>query len=239
MKILIDDIKLNLLLEQKKNYIGKKVAWDSILSACSFLISVLFASYKDTWIIPGLAFKIFFIIIGIFFTVKAVLDVFSSLKNSYSYEDLLKDINTLNEITHNHSIVAIRDSFNEYSNRFLVYDDPQWQCTLFINYKDNINNERYIKDHISRELKVDVSSINIRYISQNISEKVSGRDNQRKVYCHKLFLAKIENIPENMKKDTFECDGRTYHWKSIVDLERDNVAMKKNSDIIQFVKENI
>lgn len=239
MKILIDNVKLNLLLEQKKKFIGKEVTWDSVLSACSFLISVVFASYNNIWIIPGLAFKITFMLAGVIFTVKAVLDVWNSIKNSYSYADLLKDINTLNEITHNHSIVAIRDSFNKYPNRFLLYDDPKWECRLFINYKDNVNNESFIKDHIFRELKVDITKIKINYISQIISEKVSGRDNQKKVYCHKLFLATIDEFPEYMKKDTFECDGRTYHWKSIVELENDGTAMEKNSDIIRFVKENI
>ena len=93
MKILIDDVKLNLLLEQKKSFIGKKVAWDSILSASSFLLSAIFASYGDIWIIPGLAFKIVFLLIGCIFTAKAILDVLKSSKNSYSYQDLLKDIN--------------------------------------------------------------------------------------------------------------------------------------------------
>lgn len=239
MKILIDDVKLNLLLERKKNFIGNKIAWDSILSACSFLVSVIFASYDNIWKIPGLAFKIVFLIVGIGFTIKAVVDVWNTKKNSYTYDDLLKDINTLNEITHNHSIVAIRDSFNEYPNRFLVYDDLNWKCKLFINYKDNINNESFIKDHIFRELKVDMAEIEVKYVSQNISEKISGSDNEKKVYCHKLFLTTIENFPENMKKDTFICDGRTYHWKSIVELEKDKSAMEKNADIIQFVKESI
>lgn len=31
MKILIDDVKLNLLLEQKKQFIGKTIVWDSVL----------------------------------------------------------------------------------------------------------------------------------------------------------------------------------------------------------------
>ena len=147
--------------------------------------------------------------------------------------------NKLNEITHNHSIIAIQDTFNEYPNRFLVYDDPQWQCQLFINYKDNENNESFIKDHVSRELKVDISSITVKYISKIISQKVSGRDNKEKVYCHKLFLVKLKDIPKHMRNDTFECHNRIYHWQSILDLENDNEAMKKNSDIIRFVKENI
>lgn len=239
MKILIDDVKLNLLLEQKKKFIGKKVAWDNILSAGSFVISALFASYEDLWGIPGIVFKILFLSIGCFFTGKAIIDVCKSSKNSYNYEDLLKDINTLNEITHNHSIVAIRDTFNDFPNRFLVYDDPKWKCKLFINYKDNVNNDSFIKDHISRELKVDVSKIKVRYISQLISEKVSGSDNLKKVYCHKLFSTTIDAFPDFMKHNSFECDGKVYHWMSIVELENDEVAMQKNSDIIAFIKDNI
>lgn len=237
--ILVDEIKLNLLLEQKKNYIGKKVAWDSFLSAFSFLISVIAASYKNIWIMPGAVIKTIFVIMGVFFAGKSIRDIYDSKHNGYSYTDLLQDINKLNEITHDHSIVAIQDTFNEYPNRFLVYDDIQWKCKLFINYKDNMNNESFIKDHLSRELKVDSSSITIKYISQIISEKISGRDNMPKMYCHKLFLAQIENIPEHMRSNTFECDGRTYHWNSILDLENDDEAVKKNSDIIHFVKENI
>lgn len=239
MKLLIDDIKLNLLLEQKKSFIGKKVAWDSILSAVSFLISVVFASYSNIWIIPGWIFKTIFLIIGCIFTAKAVIDVIKSKKNSYSYEDLLKDINTLNEITHDHSIVAVRDTFNKYPNRFLVYDDTAWGCELFINYRDNVNNGAHITDHFSREMKIDTSDLRIEYVSQLISEKISGRDNKNKVYRHNLFLMEIKNFPEYMKNDVFECNGIKYYWKSISELENDNNAMSKNSDIIRFVKDKI
>lgn len=239
MKLLIDNVKLNLLLEQKKSFIGKKVAWDSILSASSFLISVLFATYKDLWGISGIIFKYIFLFIGIVFTCKAIYDVCKSKLNNYSYEDLLEDINKLNEITHDHSIVAIRDTFNSYANRFLVYQDDEWDCKLFINYRDNINNEIFIKEHISRELKIDEQKLAIEQVSQLLSEKISGRDNKKKVYFHKLFSVKIDEFPEFMKQDFFECDGRTYFWKSIAELEKDPKAMEKNSDIIGFVKDKI
>lgn len=90
MKLLIDEVKLNLLLEQKKNFIGKKVVWDSALSAVSFLVSVFLANYNDILEIPGVVFKTVFLLIGCFFTVKAIIDVVRSVKNSYCYEDLLK-----------------------------------------------------------------------------------------------------------------------------------------------------
>lgn len=123
MKILIDDIKLNLLLEQKKQFIGRKVAWDSVLSAFSFLISVLLASYSDFLGVSGTVFKTVFVLLGIGFSTKSVFDIVKSSKNNYNFEDLLKDINKLNEIAHSHSIVVIKDTFNKFPNRFLVYED--------------------------------------------------------------------------------------------------------------------
>ena len=42
MKILIDDVKLNLLLETKKSFIGKNVAWDSFLEKINHAISCIF-----------------------------------------------------------------------------------------------------------------------------------------------------------------------------------------------------
>jgi hypothetical protein len=91
MKILIDDVKLNLLLETKKSFIGKNVAWDSFLSAFSFLISVLLASYRDFFGLPGIALKTVFVVLGVGFTFKSLADIHDSSKNNYScvYSDVV------------------------------------------------------------------------------------------------------------------------------------------------------
>ena len=99
MKILLDDVKLTLLLEQKKQFIGTHIVWDSILSAASFLISVLLATYPDILFLSGTVLKTVFVMLGLIFTGKSILDVHSSLKNSYTHEDLFSDINKLNEIS--------------------------------------------------------------------------------------------------------------------------------------------
>ncbi len=111
MKLLIDEIKLNLLLEQKKQFIGKQVVWDSVLSAVSLLISVILASYSDFLGIPGVVFKTFFVLLGLVFTGKSIFDIAKDLKNKYNFSDLLADINKLNEMVHGHSIVVIKDSY--------------------------------------------------------------------------------------------------------------------------------
>ena len=237
MKILIDDIKLELLLEKKREFIGKCVALDSFLSAFSFLISVFLASYKDFFGISGNILKTIFVILGFFFTGKSIFDIYKSKKNSYSYEDLLSDINKLNEITHDHSIVILKDTFESYSNRILVYDDKRWDCKLFLNYKGNVNNENFIKDHLSSELKIELDNIELKYLGQKIHEKYSESAKENKVYCHKFYLANVKSFPELMKRSVFECDGKTYHWMTIDELEQDKEVQKKNSDVLSYVKE--
>lgn len=236
MQILIDDEKLNLLLETKKNFIGKKVALDTVLSAVSLLISVAFASYEGVLGGYGYVLKIIFVIIGIFFTFKSVVDVFKSIKNNYTYQDLFEDINKLNEIAHNHSIVILKDQYNEFSNRFLVYYDERWNGKLFLNYKDNRNNEDFIIDHLSRELKIDKSMIELEYITKEIHQKYSVSAKVNKIYCHKFYLASVKNFPEYMKEDSFEKDGKKYFWTTMQELENDKAVMDMNADIVSYVK---
>ena len=92
------------------------------------------------------------------------------------------DINKLNEIAHNHSIVVIKDSFQKFPNRFLVYEDARLGCEFFLNYKENPNNEEFIRSHISNELKIDSGDIQLKYVAQKIHEKYSESAKENKVY---------------------------------------------------------
>lgn len=239
MKILLDDVKLTLLLEQKKQFIGTHIVWDSILSAASFLMSVLLATYPDILFLSGTVLKTVFVMLGLIFTGKSILDVHSSLKNSYTHEDLFSDINKLNEITHNHSIVAIKDSFEKFPNRFLVYYDTRWECFLFLNFKTNVNNESFIINGLSHQLKTDRSNIRLDYISQMVHEKYSESHQESRVYCHRLYTAELTVFSPEIKFSEFTLDGIQYRWMSIAEMESDNRTMTVNSDIINFVKENI
>ena len=42
-------------------------------------------------------------------------------------------IEKLNIIQHNHSLVAIKDTFSVESKRYLTYYDEKWECKLFLN----------------------------------------------------------------------------------------------------------
>ena len=47
MRLLINKKDLALLLERKRDYIGNRVAADTVIAGVSFLLSTLTASYKD------------------------------------------------------------------------------------------------------------------------------------------------------------------------------------------------
>lgn len=136
-----------------------------------------------------------------------------------------------------HSIVVIKDGFREYANRYLVYDDLRWDCPLFLNYKENQNNEDFIKRHLSSELKVSFDTIKLTYVSHRIHEKFSVSAQENKLYSHKFYLATMDEYPAFMQEDSFKCDGTVYHWRTITELEQDQKVQQKNMDIVRYVKE--
>lgn len=239
MKIMLDERNLNVLLSDKKELIGKTVSIDSVLSALSFLISVFFASYENRFGISGTIWKLFFCGLGAAFTLKVLWDLYKSKKFNYTHKNLMEDISKLNKIEHRHSIVVIKDTFNKFSNRYLVYDDKRWGCKFFINYATNPkDNEKFIKNHLSSDLKVQVDTIDIKYVTEQTNEKFSVSNNRPKTYTHTFYLVKIDNMPEEIKKDSFEIDSKKYYWKNITDLENDSDVIEKNSDVLNVVKSN-
>ena len=46
----------------------------------------------------------------------------------------------------------------------------------------------------------------------------------------------MPQIPEHMRDASFEIDGSTYAWMSLSELEKNSNTMKKNDDVIAFVK---
>ena len=57
-----------------------------------------------------------------------------------------------NEMEHPFSIVAIKDTFREFPNKYLLYYDNRWNCWFFFNFKTVENaeqNEASIKKGIA------------------------------------------------------------------------------------------
>lgn len=239
MKLLIDDTELRYLLEQKRDYIGhfSSNGIADTFAGVTFLASLLVSNYQDVWIISGASIKTFLCLLGIIFTVRGVYMVVK--KDLYNQEDLYNDIEKLNSITHNHSIVAIKDTFNPYPNRFLLYFDERWGCKFFFSFKTSENDAENIKLRLSSELQVDPSDISVTYKTHRIQTKHSVSHNEERTYDHSLYSAEISHFPEDSMQNEFEINGKKFYWMSISEMEQDKTIMKINSDVVGFVKDVI
>lgn len=214
MRLLIDEKELALLLEKKRDLIGNKVTIDTIIAGISFLLSVFTASYDDLLGIrgAGIALKTIFCMIGIVYCLKIVKDVSEMVKNKYDHEVLLQDIEHLNMIQHNHSLIAIKNQVGE-EKRYLVYYDERWDCKLFLNYKtQNGNNEAALKEQVSVDLNLNSGDITCNYVTSRVQEKYSVSHQETRVYNHRLYEMYFNNIPDEFRKDNFEISGRHYYW---------------------------
>lgn len=157
----------------------------------------------------------------------------------YGYDTLLAHTPNMNEVTHTFSIIAIRDTFNKYPNRFLLYYDARWDCRFFPNYRtkqmesENVEN---IRRHLSSELKVDADAISVDFREERIQRKFSVSDNVMKCYAHRVYSAALP-VSGALQADDFVIDGKHFYWMSVNDMLQDKAIQKKNLDVVSFVND--
>ena len=167
-----------------------------------------------------------------------VKDIVEMYRDKYNHEMLMNDIRELNLIQHNHSLIAIRDTF-EKENRFLVYYDERWDCKLFLNYKTvDQNNEDVIIDRISADLDVDKRKVSCNYVTSRVQEKYSVSHQENRIYNHRLYEVTLSKYSEKMKKDSFVVNGKRYYWMSVTEMEKDeNEVRDEQSNLIERMEE--
>lgn len=112
-------------------------------------------------------------------------------------------------IQHNHSLVAIKNTFDNTSNQFLVYYDEKCDCKLFPNYKTiDTDNEAALIDYIDADLDCDKRKINCKYITSRIQSKYSYSHNENRIYNHRLYEINISHFPERIKHNDFTINGK-------------------------------
>lgn len=244
MRLLIDKNELELLLEKKRDFIGNKVTFDTVIAGVSFLLSVLTASYSDVIggqkiVIQGIVLKTFFCTVGVVYVLKIIVDIIKRYRNKYDHIVLKNEIENLNMIQHDHSLVILCNSESSSEKEYLVYYDERWDCKLFLNYKtQERNNESYISDKISADLQVGKDKINLRYITSRVQEKYSVSHDEKRTYNHRLYELQISDWTAKKQKD-FVINGKHYYWMPISKMETDKNIAKKNLEVVDFVKESL
>lgn len=92
MRLYIEKKDLEHLLENKSEYIGNNITWDTIFAAVSFLLSALTANYDSFLWFQCIIIKYFFIVIGVLYLFKIGKEF---MTKKYNYENLINDINNL------------------------------------------------------------------------------------------------------------------------------------------------
>lgn len=240
MRILLDQTELELLLERRRDYIGraKDGLLDSVFAAGTFLFSWLYTECDDFFFIPGMVVKSAFLLFALVFLGRGVFLMIG--RRNYSVEQLKREINDLNRITHPFSIVGIRDTYNKYANRFLLYYDSRWDCYLFPNGRTDSDakvNEQNLKNDISRSLKIAPDLFCIEKRGERIHQKYSVSDQVQKWYHHTFYEMKVEQFPDEMKNIAFDIEGTSFRWMSLAEMEKNPRIQEVNSDIVAMAKE--
>lgn len=121
------------------------------------------------------------------------------------------------------------DSLGRYLQRY----DERWDCWLFSYTRSADHNKENVDAYISERLQLPVET---HYITNAKHCKYSENDKVYKIYNHKLYEVVLDSVPETMKDDSFHIGREQYKWMSIAELEQSEDIMKKNEDIVAFVK---
>lgn len=239
MDILVNSTELELLLERNREKIGHNSVKgiDIAGGGIAFLFSTLYTSYTPFWKFTSKQMKIAWILFGIIYVMWGVFVMITSARTKYGHKALYKDIAALNEIEHPFSLVAIKDTFREYSNRFLLRYDERWGCWLFFSYRTVEHDEANIKQRLSLELRTTISDVE--YVTTQIQRKYSYSDKCNKTYTHTVYSAIIGEFNNILKQNSFEIDGTRFRWMTIADMMRDSTIMERNKEVVELIHNNI
>lgn len=232
--MIIEEKELSALLESRKEHISGSLRAEvlSTAGAVGVLISAYPLQHGD-FRDAALAYGVLLLAIDLVGACKA-------LNDKYTHKKLLKEIRSLDLTPRKYSLVAIKDTFREYPNRFLLYLDRGWGCPFLLNYKTRSSgNGDAIREALSHELKIDAENIRLKKLARQTYQKFSSEDGVEKNYEHLLYVAEIQDFPKVMQASTFSIDGKDFMWMSIEDMKRDARIQEKNMDVVGLLRENI
>ena len=74
-------------------------------------------------------------------------------------------------------------------------------------------------------------------ISMESLEKFEKNFDANRANAMAMNAVEFKNIPKIMNKNDFSINSRHYYWMTISEMEKDDNIMKKNMEVVDFVKE--
>lgn len=236
----INKQKLEGLLNRHKDDIGgdlyKQVA--DVIAALGVIIAAITIGESSTSILRIIKWIV--CILSISYGIWSMVRLIRTNVTKFDYKRLEREIMELDETKHHHSLIAIKDTFNDHPNRFLLYFDKRWECRLLLNYKtidDESENEKNIINRLSQELKIAPEKINLIKKRQEIySKKSASHQNQLRIYDHILYVANLSLFPEMIREKNFDIQEKAFTWMTLQEMKQDKDIQEKNSDVLDMLE---
>lgn len=232
MKLSIDTKNLELLLEKKRDYIGRKVSIIGIIEAVVLLISAITEPYSNPFI-PAIVIKCAVLIVAV---LQIAIFIKELMKPKYEKDDLLSDIKALDIPHRTSSIIAIKNP--EHPRKYLLYYDVGWKLWLFPNYSAGSEEDKpKLVRKLSEELNVNIENINLHLCATGNEEKYSTEHNEKREYYYDVYNASIDNFV-HYKDDNFSLEGTQYKWMTIDEMLSIPELNENNHYVIGLVRDN-
>ncbi len=240
MRYQIEEKDLDALLARRSSYIGsEKIHSIDLINGCIVTITAVVSDYFPSYMPINIAIKTGLFIFGAASILAELKGLWLNKSHNYSVDQMKREIEELNKVQKNYSIVAVKDSFCAHPNRFLQYYDEGWKCWFFLNYPTmNSENEEHITERLRNELGLD-SGIALTFKGSWSDDKYSTEHNKWHTYNHELYEAKVQIFPEMEKNDEFFIGGKRYRWMTLAEMAQNPEIQKHNMDVVTRVKEHI
>lgn len=248
MNLTIDKDKLELLIEKRKSYIGSK--WyelvPDLISGITLIVSAINPPNLSGTFLESYAqgIQVFFGMVGLVMMGWSIYRIVRNGCFCYSHQKLCDEIEMLDK--HFYSLVAIKDTFNRYPKRLLLYRDEKWNAEFFPAFRTTPGERELDRKNIckllSTYLEIDESDIKLTFLEEiDNQEKIYKTDdhNEKRVYDHRYYLAEIKRFNKRVKKDQFIIMNRSYRWMTFSEMESNKKIYEKNKEVIETFEKYI
>ncbi|MBR4513933.1 MAG: hypothetical protein IKO61_03510 [Lachnospiraceae bacterium] len=240
MLFLVEEDKIKLLLEKRRDFISGCKAGGAAALGGSLVFSGLTSDFPDIPDSFDPILRIVIMMVGALFVCFGLLVSLRNKKLSYNHKKLHKEIMELDMTSHRFSVVIIKDTFNEYANRYLLRYVRDWDCRLFFSFRTQENdNEGHLVSELSNALHIPTSDIEISFCNSDYVTKYSESDKVTKTYDHRYYVATIKNFSDTVKKEHFVIDDIDYYWMTYESMNSDERIREVNKDVIDYVRDNV
>lgn len=236
--------KLCELLESRRKYIGERlIPFDGWFADAGFLLSLLVTDYRPVLSLSARTVKLIFWAAFAAYTAYLAWKTREAVIDKYTVENLVEDISNSAERPHRFSLLVIRNTFDERTNKYLLLYDARWKCYLFPYVKgteDEAENRRRVKAFAESHLGIPSTAVSVAKAFGSEHDKYSVPDKVMKHYVHTFYDVDISKYialhqDSPIKNREFEMDGYTFRWYTAAEMNNSREIIKRNKETVEDI----